>query len=82
MTTKSRSIRPSYSKPRVENIRIMIADLKIRKNLRDQDIADALNMPISTFRARKGNPGQFRMWEMWTILQLAEAGEDKKAELL
>lgn len=79
---RTRSTKPSYSKPRGENILAVIAELKFRKKLRNQDIADALNMPLSTFMERKRDPGQFRMWEIWIIMQLAETAEEKKAGLL
>lgn len=82
MAAKTRSTKPSYSKPRVENILAVIAELKVRKKLRDQDIADALNMPLSTFKARKADPGHFRVREIWIIMQLAETAEEKKAGLL
>lgn len=82
MAARTRSTKPSYSKPRAENIQAVIADLKVRKKLRDQDIADALNMPLSTFNARKGDPGHFRMREIWIIMQLAGTPEEAKQGLL
>lgn len=76
-------VKPSYSKMRSENILAIIADLKVRKNLLDADIAKALNdMPLSTFRARKRDPGKFRMWEMWIIMQMAGSEEEKKSSIL
>lgn len=72
----------SYAKPRTENVQALIAEVKIRKKLRNKDLAKLLGISPSSFDQRRANPGRFRLEELWTLFQLAEAGEEKKTGIL
>lgn len=74
--------RTSYSKPRVENVQALIAEVKVRKKLRNKDLAELLGISASSFDQRRASPGRFRLEELWILCQLAEAGEDKKTGIL
>lgn len=72
----------NYALQRSENIKVLIADIKIRQNLRDVDIANKLELPLSTFRAKKRIPSEFRMDEIWGLMLLGNVEPERKQELL
>ena len=73
---------PTYITQRTENIKVLIATIKARQHLRDEDIAVRIGMPLSTFKARKGNPSTFRLCEVWLLMQLGDVQPEQKHELL
>lgn len=72
----------NYALQRSVNIKVLIADIKVRQKLRDIDIANKLELPLSTFRARKRIPSEFRMNEIWLLMQLGDVEPERKQELL
>lgn len=72
----------NYALQRSENIRVLIADIKVRQKLRDIDIANKLELPLSTFRVKKRIPSEFRMNEIWLLMQLGDVEPQRKQELL
>lgn len=78
----AKTVKQSYSTIRTENMKALFAVIKSRNHWTDTDIAKMLNMPLSTFTARKANPANFRMGEMWMLMQLASVQEEVKPDLL
>lgn len=72
----------SYMAQKSENIRAIIADIKIRRHLTDAGVAKLINMPLGTFRARKADPGLFRLCEIWMLYQAAEVPEERRSEVV
>lgn len=72
----------NYITQRSESLRVLIATIKARQHLRDEDIAVRIGMPLSTFKARKGNPSTFRLCEVWLLMQLGDVQPEQKQELL
>ncbi|MGN0406196.1 MAG: hypothetical protein ACI4F1_13295 [Bariatricus sp.] len=75
-------MKPAYSRPRSENVRAIIAEIKSRKGMTDEDIAKLLGISVSSFRHKKASPGRFRLEDIWLFVQLSGADEAQKAGIL
>lgn len=64
----------SYYQQREDEIKITIAEAKIRHNLTDAALARKIGMPFNTFNKKKLHPGEFRAVHVWLIEELAGRG--------
>ena len=72
----------NYSRQCGENVLAIIAEIKTRKHLTDDALAQAINMNPWTFRARKKDPGTFRMFEVWAMLQILNVPDEKRKSVV
>lgn len=72
----------SYSAEKSEQCTFLIDDIKSRQHLRDREVAKMIGIPLGTFYMRKQDPGTFRLWELWNLMQAAGVAEERKQELL
>lgn len=64
----------SYYQRREEELKILIAEAKVKNNLTDAALAKKIGMPHSTFGKQKLHPGSMRMDFVWAIERLAGRG--------
>ena len=64
----------SYGKEKSQNIRVLIATIKVRMNYD--------NAKISTYQSRVHDPSTFRAWELWNLMQLGKVPDSEKANYL
>ena len=74
--------KPSYAGVRKENIKALIAEVKVRNHLLDSGVAKLMNLPLGTFRERKKDPNKFRLEDIWMLMQAAKVDEERKSEFL
>lgn len=72
----------NYSRQCSENVLALIAEIKARKHLTDAALAKTINMNPNTFTARKQDPGTFRMFEVWAMLQILNVPDEKKKSIV
>lgn len=79
-----KQIKPSisYSRQCGENLRAIIAEIKVRQHLTDAGMAKALNMPVATFKQRKQNPGRFRLEEIWLLYQALNVPDEQRKSVV
>lgn len=46
-------MKPAYSRPRSENVRAIITEIKSHKGMTDENIAKLLGISVSSFRHKK-----------------------------
>lgn len=69
----------SYYQRREDELKILIAEAKVKNNLTDADLAKKIGMTYSTFGKQKLHPGSMRMDFVWAIERLA--GRDRREEV-
>lgn len=83
MTDKKKAMAyASYMRQRAENIRAIINEYKVRRNITNVGIAKAINMPLPTFNTRKADPGSFRMEEIWLLCETLEIPDDQRKTIM
>ena len=61
----------TYYQKREEELKILIAEVKIKNKLTDEQLAKKIPMPLSTLKKRKSHPGRLLADQVWRIEQLA-----------
>ena len=54
----------SYGKEKSQNIRVLIAMIKARKNYANAQMAKCLGLKLGTYQNRVHDPSTFRAWEL------------------
>lgn len=72
----------SYSAEKSEQCTFLLDDIKSRQHIRDQEMAKMMGIPLGTLYMRKKDPGSFRLWELWNLMQAAGVDEERKQEIL
>lgn len=72
----------SYSAEKSEQCTFLLDDIKSRQHIRDQEMAKMMGIPLGTLYMRKKDPGSFRLWELWNLMQAAGVEEGRKQEIL
>ena len=57
----------SYGKEKSQNIRVLIAMIKARKNYDNAQMAKCLGLKLGTYQNRVHDPSTFRAWESHAI---------------
>lgn len=66
-----RGMAKSYYQQREDEIKIIIAEAKIRHNLTDEELSKKIGMPFNTFNKKKLHPGELRGRHIWLLESLA-----------
>lgn len=61
----------SYYQKREEELKLLIAEVKIRNKYTDEKLAKLIPMPLSTLKKRKTHPGRLLADQVWRLEQLA-----------
>lgn len=72
----------SYGKEKSQNIRVLIAMIKARKNYDNAMMAKCLGLTLSTYQNRVHDPSTFRAWELWNLMQLGKVPDSEKVNYL
>lgn len=64
----------SYYQQREDEIKITIAEAKVRHNLTDEALAKKIGMPLNTFNKKKVHPGEIKARYIWLMEELAGRG--------
>ena len=72
----------SYGKEKSQNIRVLIATIKVRRNYDNAKMAKCLGLTLSTYQSRVHDPSTFRAWELWNLMQLGKVPDSEKANYL
>lgn len=62
----------SYYQQREDQLKLLIAEVKIKNKLTDEQLAKLIPMPLSTLKKRKTNPGRLLADQVWRLEQLAK----------
>lgn len=62
----------SYYQQREEQLKLLIAEVKIKNKLTDEQLAKLIPMPLSTLKKRKTHPGRLLADQVWRLEQLAK----------
>lgn len=66
----------SYYQRREDELKILIAKVKVKNDLTDEGLAKKIGMPLSTFRKAKMRPGSMRVGYVWLLEELAGIGKE------
>lgn len=64
-------MRKSSYQQNEDEVKLLISEAKIRNNLTDEGLARKIGMPFNTLGKRKCHPGEFKLYHIWLIEQLA-----------
>ena len=62
----------SYYQQRAEELKILIATVKIKHRLTDRQLAKKLDMPLGTFNDWKSDIGRFHAEKVWMLERMAQ----------
>ncbi len=65
-------MRKSHSAQRAEELRVLIATVKIKHKLTNAQLAKKIDIPLSTFDYWKANIDKFPAGKIWLLEVLAE----------
>jgi len=82
LTKKAAKQSIEYSRQCGDNLKAIIAEVKVRQHLTDEGVAKMLDMPLPTFKSRKGNPGRFRLEDIWRLCQVLEIPDNQRKSIV
>lgn len=66
-----KEVQKSYYQQREDEVKIIIAEIKVKLNLTDEALAKKVGIPFNTFNKKKQHPGMFRADHIWQLEKLA-----------
>lgn len=61
----------NYYQQRSDDVRMLIAEAKVRNNLTGEGVAKKIGMPVNTFNKKACHPEEFRCKHVWLLEELA-----------
>lgn len=61
----------SYYQQREDELKLLIAEIKIKNKLSDEQLAKRIPMPLSTLKKRKSHPGRLLEEQVWILERMA-----------
>lgn len=61
----------NYFQQRSDDVKLLIAEAKVRNNLNNAGVAKKIGMPLNTFNKKTCHPEEFRCKHVWLLEELA-----------
>lgn len=72
----------SFTRQCEENCQAIIAEVKSRNKLNNEGMAKMMGLACGTFNNRRGNPGDFRLKDLWRLYQSSGIPGEKMKTIL